>query len=363
LKKIALILPSLHAGGMEKIMASLANFLATKNHIKVFLVLLIKSEKFYEVRANVTIIEPPFLADASFKGKFEILQYLRSELKDIKPYSVLSFGSMYNSFVMLANIGLKNNIFLSDRSNPYRNSLKSFFNKSEYKNDGVIHYILKKILYKNASGIIVQTDFAKKVEVKQLNHKNIIVIPNPIQLGLQNMTKREKIILNVGRFIKSKQQIELIKIFAKVRVNGWKLVFLGDGSEFENAKNLTRELNVSDFVKFKGNVSNVEYYYAKSEIFAFTSSSEGFPNALAEALMTPIASIAFDCIAGPSDLIKNKYNGVLIPLNDFKLYSIKLKELMLDDQIRDKYRNNSKDFMKKFNYENTMEKFYKILTT
>lgn len=343
-------------------MSNIANFLSSKNNVKVYLILLIKSKKFYEVNDNVTLIEPLFLTSSGFKGKIEILKYLRNTLKKLKPYSVLSFGSMYNSFVMLANIGLKNNIFLSDRSNPYRNSLKSFFNKVEYRNDGIIHYLLKKLLYKNAIGIIVQTELAKKIEEKYLNHNNVVVISNPVQLKVNNRIIKEKIILNVGRFIKSKQQIELIKIFADIRVKSWKLFFLGDGPEIVQAKELVKKLNISDHVKFEGNVTNIEEYYSKSEIFAFTSSTEGFPNALAEAIMTPMASIAFDCIAGPSDLIKNEYNGVLIPLNDFNLYSIKLKELMINEQMREKYRNNSEEFMKKFDFDITMEKFYKILT-
>jgi GalNAc-alpha-(1->4)-GalNAc-alpha-(1->3)-diNAcBac-PP-undecaprenol alpha-1,4-N-acetyl-D-galactosaminyltransferase len=360
--KIALILPSLHAGGMEKVMVSLANFLELKNNTKVYLVVLIKSEKFYPVNSKVTLIEPIFPISPTFKGKIGILKYLRSTLKEIKPNSILSFGSMYNSFVMLANIGLRNRIFLSDRSNPYRNSFKSFFNRREYINDGLMHYLLKMILYRYATGIIVQTEFAKKVEEEQLSHNNIIVIPNPIRLKVNKNIQKERIILNVGRFIKSKHQQELIKIFTKVRIEGWKLIFLGEGPEIENSKNLVSELKMSDFIKFKGNVNNIEDYYYKSEIFAFMSTSEGFPNALAEALMTPLASIAFDCVAGPSDLIENGHTGVLIPLNDFELYSKELKELMMNEQIREDYRNNSKEFMKKYNYAITMEKFYKVLT-
>lgn len=364
MKKIVLVLPSLHAGGMEKVMSDIANYLAQKTDVKVFLILLTKGEKFYFIDKDVILIEPSFITSSSFKNKLRILKYLRYQIREIKPYSILSFGSMYNSFVMLANLGLRNKVFLSDRSNPFRNSFKSLFKKNGYINDGLLHVIFKKVLYRFAYGIIVQTKYAKNVEQKLLKHKNIIVIPNPIR-NLKSEKKnntKEKIILNVGRFIKTKQQIELVKIFGKIKINSWKLVFLGDGAELETVKSKVKELAISDVVEFEGNVSNIGDFYAKSSIFAFTSTSEGFPNALAEAIIAPIASISFDCIAGPSDLIENEFNGDLIPVNDFNLYTKKLEELMLNEGLRKKYMENSKEVMKKFDFKEVMKKFDSVLT-
>ena len=363
-KRIALVLPSLHAGGMERVMSHIANYLALKDDLEIYLILLIRSEKFYEIVNGVKIVEPNFDTSSNFFGKLRILRYLRGKLREIKPYSILSFGNMYNSFVMLANIGLKNKIYLSDRCSPYRNSVKSLYNKNEYISDGIVHFLLKKILYRFSTGIIVQTKFAKRIEKKQLNHSNIKVIPNPVfkKNKDENSYKREKIILNVGRLIKTKQQVELIQMFSKIEKKDWKLVFLGDGQELSRAKKVVEDLQLEEYVLFKGKVSNVSDFYNKAEIFAFTSSSEGFPNALAEALITPVASIAFDCIAGPADLIKDGFNGSLIPLNNFDLYQRKLEELMLNEKLRDEYRANSLEKMKQFDAEFVLEKFYKTLT-
>jgi len=49
----------------------------------------------------------------------------------------------------------------------------------------------------------------------------------------------------------------------------------------------------------------VKAYYLKSKIFAFTSNSEGFPNAIGEAQSAGLPVIAFDCIAGSSELSNN----------------------------------------------------------
>src|SRR5690606_481599 len=73
---------------------------------------------------------------------------------------------------------------------------------------------------------------------------------------------------------------------------------------------------------------------SKASIFAFPSISEGFPNALSEAIAYPLPCIAYDCPAGPADLIKNEENGFLIPINDRGSFKIHLEKLMIDSALR-----------------------------
>ena len=75
--------------------------------------------------------------------------------------------------------------------------------------------------------------------------------------------------------------------------------------------------NAEDKVFLEGKQADVETYYFKSKVFAFTSSSEGFPNVIGEAMSARLPVIAFDCIAGPSEMIKDNENGFLIPLFNF----------------------------------------------
>ena len=63
-------------------------------------------------------------------------------------------------------------------------------------------------------------------------------------------------------------------------------------------------------------------------------SSEGFPNALGEAMSHSLACISFDCEAGPSDLIDNGVNGFLVKEHDHNDYMDKLKILINNESIR-----------------------------
>jgi GalNAc-alpha-(1->4)-GalNAc-alpha-(1->3)-diNAcBac-PP-undecaprenol alpha-1,4-N-acetyl-D-galactosaminyltransferase len=103
-RKICLVIPSLHAGGMERVMCELADYFNTIPGIRVYMVILGKTNKFYEVSPRIEIIEPEF----NFNNKFRFLYtvktilFLRNSIKNIKPTAILSFGEMYNSFVLFS---------------------------------------------------------------------------------------------------------------------------------------------------------------------------------------------------------------------------------------------------------------------
>lgn len=357
MKVICLIVPSLVSGGTERVMSEIANYLANREGLRIHLVTLIDKDIFYELSPNVVLHKPEGIDS---RKPIKIFIYLRNKIKEINPYSILSFGAMYNSFVLISSVFLKQKIFVSDRSNPLRNNKISLTKGGIERHDGLMHFFLKKILYKSAAGIIVQTECARKVESK--NNRNVILIPNPVRLhGFIPEIKPGKFILNVGRFIDLKQQDLLIKIFSEVDCPGWTLMFAGDGPNMERAKMLVKDLNIVDRVIFLGNVRDIQKYYNMSDIFAFTSASEGFPNALAEALATPLASISFNCNAGPADLIQDGYNGFLVDCFDVNEYKNKLMLLASDESLRTNFKINSIHKMKNFDSKLIMEKYYAVV--
>jgi GalNAc-alpha-(1->4)-GalNAc-alpha-(1->3)-diNAcBac-PP-undecaprenol alpha-1,4-N-acetyl-D-galactosaminyltransferase len=360
--KICLIVPSLKAGGMERIMVEVANYLSGDKKLEIHLILFSNRASFFQLSPDIQLHRPEYDSRNKLSLIINFGWYLRGKLKEISPYSVLSFGSMYNSFVLLFSRGLGINVYVSDRSNPYRNTKLTFKKDPIKRHDGVLHYFLKKILYKKAAGILVQTEKAKEIEAKFSGHHNIILFPNPVRdIKKYPEEVRENWIINVGRFIKTKNQLYLIEAFYKIRFGDWKLVFAGNGPQLERAKKLVCELNLSEHVRFLGNVNNVDWYLRKSEIFAFPSVSEGFPNALAEAMKSSLACIAYDCVAGPSDLIKDGDNGVLIPVGKEKEFEEKLQELMIDSRLRMKYRQRSEKSIEHLKGSTVIEKLKSVL--
>lgn len=87
-------------------------------------------------------------------------------------------------------------------------------------------------------------------------------------------------------------------------------------------------------MKFLGKVEQMAEVYAKASIFVIPSRSEGFPNALAEAMCYGLPVISFDFKAGPQDLIIHEINGLLVPDGNVEALSEKINLLISNTQLR-----------------------------
>jgi GalNAc-alpha-(1->4)-GalNAc-alpha-(1->3)-diNAcBac-PP-undecaprenol alpha-1,4-N-acetyl-D-galactosaminyltransferase len=353
-KRIALVLPTLHAGGMERVMSELANYFSEKENVEVYLILFSKSPKlFYKLGESVNI-----RINKSTKFAFKPLQafqssnFLRNEIKKIQPSVVLSFGTQWNNFVLLSLLGVKISVFISDRGSPLR--------RYKWSTE-----LLKSILYPRAQGFIAQTNKAAEVTSKRFPNLKIVVIGNPILEIKNDFNRQENIILSVGRLIDSKHHDRLIRLFAKLAINDWKLVIVGGNalkqSNAEKLRILIDELNLQDKVVLALEQKNVEEFYKKSKIFAFCSSVEGFPNVIGEAMSAGLPVVAYDCVAGPSDMIADGRNGYLIPLFDDLMFEEKLRYLMENEEERQRMGVYARESIRKFSVEIIGEEFYRFL--
>jgi len=198
-KKLCLVIPSLQAGGMERVMSELAGYFASKAELEVHLVMYgISPTLFYSIPSNVSIHRPDFVFNNRYRiwNTIKTISFLRRKIKTIHPDSVLSFGEYWNSFVLLALLGLKIPIFVSDRCQPD-------------KSLGKLHDLLRSVLYPRSAGVIVQTETARDIYKRLLPKAKLSVISNPIRtIKVDHSEYRENVVLTVGRLINSKDQDE-----------------------------------------------------------------------------------------------------------------------------------------------------------
>ncbi len=346
--KIVLVIPTLIQGGAERVMSELANEFTNKGH-EVHLCLLVGGEHFYALASAVKVYDLGFVNKGPLQRiveEIKVFLKLRALLKSVEPGFVLSFMSKYNVFTIMASSFLNINVFVSDRSNPRK--------KLPY-----LTALLRRLTYRFATGVVAQTTLAKELIEKETGNKNVRVISNPLrEFTSYPDIERKQIILNVGRMVPEKGQKYLLEAFAKIKNSDWELVILGDGPLKDDLEIQAKKLNISNRVKMPGSVKNVDEWLAKSSIFVFPSVSEGFPNALVEAMAAGMPCVSFDCDAGPRDLIENKKNGFLIPIGDIDSFKEAIKKLVNNVSLREKIGLESKLRTKDLKVEEIANKYF-----
>lgn len=101
-----------------------------------------------------------------------------------------------------------------------------------------------------------------------------------------------------GRFDTQKNQEYGLRAIAELitTANNVKLILVGDGWLRDKLTSLVKELDISDYVIFAGQVDNIEEYYSAMDVYIMPSLFEGFPVAAIEAQCNGLKCILSDQI-------------------------------------------------------------------
>lgn len=322
--KILIIAPCLAMGGIERASSNTANGLSELG-TKVYFLSLFKKEVFFKLNEGIETIEP----QGFNKTKLSLLKsilWIRKEVKRVNPEHILVFNKFYGAITALALIGTKYQYFLSERSSPlfvWRQPMRAI-NKFAFS-------------IKPPKGVIAQTNIAAEYQRKYFKKTEVIVIPNSVrEVQRYPEIKREKVILAVGRLNDYLKGFDLlIESFAKIKNQDWELHIAGGDEEGEVLKAQAEKLGVINRIKFLGKVKEIDKCYAYAGMFVIPSRSEGFPNALAEAMTAGCCCIAFDFVAGPNEMITNGVDGILVPSGDTQKLAVAIDDLIVKDDFRD----------------------------
>ena len=320
--KILIINNGLSGGGIERASSSLANYFSDLGY-QVQVLALYQDDIVFKLNNSIKFVEPRF--NRSTLGKlnyiFKLIGYIRTETKIFNPTTVLAFSEWTNPYVVLALMGLKYPIYLSDRMHPLAKL-------------PIISELLKRIIYRFASGLIAQTNFAKRILYNKTRSNRIYVIHNPVNIIKKTKDKEIDLIVSVGRLSPEKGHKYLIKAFSMLKNNDWKLVLIGDGSERKSLEKLVSDLSLNDKVIFTGHLTNFSKYLTQAKIYVLPSLKEGFPNSLIEAMALGKASISTDFFDGHNEIIENEINGILVsPANVDELF-LAIENLIINNSLR-----------------------------
>jgi glycosyltransferase involved in cell wall biosynthesis len=131
-------------------------------------------------------------------------------------------------------------------------------------------------------------------------------------------------------------------IFAalKQRLPNWDLIIVGDGEDRALLEAQVDQAKLRDRIFFPGWVSDMEKIFRSGDLFVFPSVSEGFALVLAEAMASGLPCISYDCKVGPSEIIRDGVDGLLIPVGDEAAFSAAMLRLASDELERVRLSEN-----------------------
>ncbi len=160
-----------------------------------------------------------------------------------------------------------------------------------------------------------------------INNEKLAYINNPtMSFNLNPGIEKQNVILTVSRLVKEKRISEMLNIWKAIsgKLPDWKFQIVGEGPEKERLHRMKEALKLSN-VEFVGYANPAEYYQ-KAKIFWMTSSFEGWPMTLFEAMQCGCVPIVYKSFSSVVDIVDDKQNGRLIENNDFEGF----KEATLD---------------------------------
>jgi len=311
-KKIMLIVPMLHQGGFERICAMTARLLNDRHEI--CLVIFSAEDMIYEV-SGVRLIDLNLGAVDQKLGKIKNLFKRIRRLKKLK--KELSVDISY-SFGLTANIA---NV-LSKCQEQVWTGIRGY---------GVLQEKRKMQLICKRADVVVSCTRVMEEDINRIfGTKSSAVLYNPCNVNeirrlkeaedLGEVSPREaakikefierpgKLVVSMGREDDLKGFWHLIKCLylVKRRLPDTKLMIIGEG-EYAEYRRLAEKLHVEEDILFTGVMKNPFALLAKADLYALTSESEGFPNALIEAMACGLPCVSVNCKTGPAEILNRDY--------------------------------------------------------
>lgn len=320
---IAIFIPSLRGGGAERAMVGLANGFARYGY-QVDLVLADANGVFkQEISEAVRIVNLDSKRMAA--SIFRLARYLRLSRPDV----LLSAMTHVNLTAIWARYlaRVSTRLVISERST-FSQALKGLRGRR------VMTWLMPQLVrffYPSADAVV---SVSKGVQEDLLRH---VILPSTVTHVAYNPVVDDgllqraaepiehpwfaagtpPVVLAVGRFTDAKNFPLLLRAFAHVRSKrSCRLMILGEGSLRHTLETQVSDLALGTDVLLPGFVDNPLPYMRQASVFVLSSSWEGLPGVLIQAMACGCRVVSTDCPSGPREILEGGIWGDLVPLQD-----------------------------------------------
>ena len=221
------------------------------------------------------------------------------------------------------------------------------------------------LLMKGATDILCQGPAWQNLVINNLGYSeanapiiyNWSATSNLLTLGAdreQNASQLELNILFLGWLEEEKGIFDLLEACRRLNAKyTFRLIVVGKGSAEKKAIEFVLANNMGPYVKFEGWAHNEKKinYLKISDILVLPSWTEGFPNAIIEAMASKLA-VVVSAVGNVPDIIEHREQAMVVPPTDCDALVLALEELLVDPVFRFDIANRGYEFAKeKFSSE------------
>jgi glycosyltransferase involved in cell wall biosynthesis len=346
--KICFVIPTLTSGGAERVAVTVLNGLEGRQHERVLYVFSAENAVYLDrVGAGIRVVV------ATERSRFARLRELAAFLREFNPDIVMPFLSYFITAIAVSMAGVRSIVifnqgtptsgFLDDPDFPWRQPWRRR-----------VFVSMTRWFYRRADAIVatsqgVADDLADNYGVPRAK---IRVLHNPVDLDAiaaqsleaipAEMAGDQPVIAAAGRLAGVKNYPLLIEAVAelarRIPVTVW---ILGEGADRGQLEVLAREKGLGSAVRFLGFQQNPWRFIARADVFALTSTYEGFGNVLIEAMACNTAVVATSS-PGTMEIIESGSNGLLVD-HDARSIADAIAALLTDRTTREAMVSRAKD--------------------
>lgn len=325
------------AGGLERVLSIKASYLAEQFNYEVTILSLNKGCKtpFYNFSPNIklrsiSVLGNPLQYFIAYKnGLQQIVDEVQPDVISVcddglKGFFIPSLVKTKARFIYERHVSK----LIEARAD--HGFLKSLSTKVKWR---IMERMAKKF-----SRFVVLTEGNKQ---EWMSLKNVEVIPNPLSFYPEKSSAlEENTVICVGKISYQKGQDLLVRAWEKVSQKhpDWKLELYGYANEDFLSTETLEQNNIHHFPPEK----KIMEKYLKSSIYVMSSRFEGFGMVLIEAMACGVPCVSFDCNYGPSDIITNNEDGILVKKESSKDLAEELIFLIENKELRQKYGKTAK---------------------
>ncbi|MDO1582786.1 glycosyltransferase [Rhizobium oryzicola] len=346
--------PALIGGGAERVCVLMANEMARRGHKVTLLVWNKDGPNADMVDHKVRLVSLDLAAHHGKFGKIRTLLgvlktglFLRRESPDAV-FAYLEFANALTAISLLA-AGSRALFF------------PSYHAAAELQVRGLAYKVIKlfdRLTIKRATRAIgVSAGIGRDLVKRGFDPGNVVVIHNPVTCHARLNPEpyaweaalaafgAGPVIITLGRLVSVKDHQTLLRAFSRLAPSrAAKLVVFGEGPLLSNLESLAYSLGISDRVLFAGYVNDPAACYACGDIFVLSSRTEGFGNALVEAMTFGLSVVSTDAPYGPREILDHGKFGELVPVGDADALAKAIDRAIEASHDREALKARARDF-------------------